>query len=907
MPLMHKLEPAGWDRNWPVEQLTEFLDMISSAPDEGAAIRVAVSHACESFDADAAAILSPDGVIASAGIDDVDIPVEELEGLAEIGRGDLEIAGRGPCAVLAFPVGETERRHYLVVARSKASPFGGEEQDLLGGMARVLAMGLQLLRSISEERELRHRTETEVRVRHQAESDYRDLVELLPAIVYYCETGPEARWRYVSPQIKDILGWTPEEWLADPTLWARQLHPDDRERVFADEEERVRRNDSLTPIDYRMITRDGKVVWLLDEASQQRDGDGVPVWHGVLYDITARKRVEEELSHRARQQEAIAQLGERALEGVQPAALMESAVSLVAELEGADHACIWELSKDRRALRRRAGVGPDRRDPVRGATAPLDSHAGAALESGLHVIVDDWKTESRFSMPPALRGLGVRSSLAVVIDGRRSPFGVLDIHSAQPQRFTPQDVAFVQSAANVLADAIDRRAAEEELRRRVLHDSLTGLPNRALFLETIDEALDRAKEVGAPVGVLFLDLDHFKVINDSLGHHTGDELLRTIAPRLSEHLRPGDIVARFGGDEFGVLIEYLADEREAVAIAERVASAFEHPFKINGVEHWVSASVGIAVARPGDPLVGADSLIRDADAAMYRAKEKGRNRCELFDAEMRAGAVRRLETERELRQGLDDEQLVLQFQPIVALATGEVTALEALVRWQHPDRGLLSPGEFVPVAEDTGLISVIGRRVQESACRYAAQWHRERPDERPVDVSVNLSAREVAHGDLPAGIAAILERTGLDPAHLRLEITESVLVEETSAVAETLEALHELGVTLILDDFGTGYSSLAYLNRFPLDALKIDRSFIEGLGVEQERTAIVEAIVGMARALSLEVIAEGVENEVQYAELLRLGVDYAQGFYFSRPVAAHEVGALLDGGERPYSGIIPGR
>ena len=313
------------------------------------------------------------------------------------------------------------------------------------------------------------------------------------------------------------------------------------------------------------------------------------------------------------------------------------------------------------------------------------------------------------------------------------------------------------------------------------------------------------------------------------------------------------------------------------------------------------------MARPSDRKpVNADLLIRDADAAMYRAKERGRARCELFDAEMRAGAQRRLETERDLRHALERDELILHYQPVVSLRSGEVAGLEALLRWQHPDRGLLDPAEFVTVAEDSGLIEPIGRWVQERACRQVLEWHDQRPDARPFDISVNLSARQVAHRDLPSIVAEILARTNLDPVHLRLEITESVLVEESATAKATLEALTEIGVRLVLDDFGTGYSSLAYLNRFPFDALKIDRSFVDALGVEQERTAIIEAIIGMARALSLDVIAEGVENEAQLSELCRLGCDYAQGHLFSPALPPHEVLMLLGEGAWRYSGILPG-
>ncbi|MGH2976271.1 MAG: putative bifunctional diguanylate cyclase/phosphodiesterase, partial [Solirubrobacterales bacterium] len=542
-------------------------------------------------------------------------------------------------------------------------------------------------------------------------------------------------------------------------------------------------------------------------------------------------------------------------------------------------------------------------------SAPRDSHAGAALDSRLHVIVDDWSSERRFSMPPALRVMGVRSSLAVLIDGKQQPFGVLDIHATEPNRFTPQDVHFVQASANVLADAIERHVADQALRHRVLHDPLTGLPNRLSFVDSLGDSLKRSTVSGSPVGILFLDLDNFKLINDSMGHHAGDELLRAVAPRLRAHLRPGDIVARFGGDEFGILVDRLADEDEAVAIADRIAAAFAEPYAMGGVDHFVSASVGIAVARPSarEPIE-ADLLIRDADAAMYRAKERGRARCELFDAEMRAGALRRLEVERELRGALERKELELHYQPLIALRSGEITGFEALVRWRHPERGLLDPGDFVSVAEDSGLIEPIGRWALESACRQVLEWHQLRPDERPFDVSVNLSARQVTHRELPGSIAEILGATGLAPVHLRLEITESVLVEESATATGTLEALSEIGVGLVLDDFGTGYSSLAYLNRYPFDGLKIDRSFVDALGVEQERTAIVEAIIGMARALSLDVIAEGVENEAQMSELSRLGCDYAQGHLFSRALPPEKISALLSEGASLYSGIsLPGR
>jgi diguanylate cyclase (GGDEF)-like protein len=435
--------------------------------------------------------------------------------------------------------------------------------------------------------------------------------------------------------------------------------------------------------------------------------------------------------------------------------------------------------------------------------------------------------------------------------------------------------------------AIERKRAEVELAHQAMHDALTGLPNRALFYDRLGQALNRVGRHSEAVAVLFLDLDRFKIVNDSLGHSAGDKLLVAVAERLERGLRAGDTAARFGGDEFVILCEDVSGERQAIAIAERIAAELDAPFVIDNDEVFAHTSVGIALATEAGARP--EALIRDADAAMYRAKERGGDLYEVFDDQMRERAVRRMETENALHRALDRGEFVMHYQPIVHMTTGALYGVEALARWQHPDRGLVMPGEFIEAAEETGLIIALGAWAFEASCLQSAQWARTPREAGPVLMSVNLSARQCSHPDLVAMFGAILDRTGADPSSVCLEITETALMEDVEASTATLSALKDLGLTLALDDFGTGYSSLRALQHFPVDVVKIDRSFVAPIEHDPQEAAIVAAVISLSHALGLRTVAEGIETIAQVDRLRGLGCDLAQGFYFAKPGPADDV------------------
>jgi diguanylate cyclase (GGDEF)-like protein len=436
--------------------------------------------------------------------------------------------------------------------------------------------------------------------------------------------------------------------------------------------------------------------------------------------------------------------------------------------------------------------------------------------------------------------------------------------------------------------AAERKALEMQMAHKAMHDALTELPNRTLFHDRLKHAVMRAKRHQSMLGVMFIDLDGFKPINDGLGHDVGDLLLKALGRRLQEGLRASDTAARFGGDEFMVLCEDVADEQHVISIAERLQGAVAEPFRIAGHDLTVSSSMGIVVSTGHEE--SAESLIRNADAAMYRAKRQG-VAYEMFDDGMRSRVRARARTESDLHRAIEEREFRLLYQPQVDLRSGRVVGLEALLRWDHPERGVVEPAEFLWLAEETGMITKIGEWALRQSCLHARAWGARNGS--PLRVSVNLSARQHRDPDLVDLVERILTETRTDPATLCLEITESVLVTDADAAAPTLHALKGLGVKLSIDEFGTGHSSLGSLKRFPLDMLKVDRSFVSGLGTDTEDAAIVTAIINLAHSLGLQTVADGVETKEQVDELRALGCDVGQGFYFARPRPSDAIGELL--------------
>ncbi|MCW2740687.1 MAG: diguanylate cyclase [Blastococcus sp.] len=463
----------------------------------------------------------------------------------------------------------------------------------------------------------------------------------------------------------------------------------------------------------------------------------------------------------------------------------------------------------------------------------------------------------------------------------------------------------VRAVVVTTRDVTEQKELEAQLQHNAFHDALTGLANRALFADRLGHALARTDRIAAPVAVLFVDLDDFKAVNDGAGHTAGDDLLIAVADRLRHVLRPSDTVARLGGDEFAVLIEDAGDSGDVQAAADRLLGALAEPFAAGADERTevrISASVGIAMGAAGQHE--AAELLRSADVAMYAAKEAGKGRSAVFAPEMDSAIIGQLRLKTELTRAVEKAEFVVYYQPTVELGNGRLAGVEALVRWQHPERGLVPPLDFIPLAEQTGLIVPIGRFVLREACRQMQAWHTSHPTDPPMTVSVNLSARELDEPGLVASVRAVLEETGLDPAHLVLEITESLLLIDLPVTSVKLLELRSLGVRLAVDDFGTGYSSLAYLENLPVDILKIDKSFVDRIGeipagalaagTAGQQPVMVSAISRLGHALDLQLVAEGIEQPEQVVALRGLACQYGQGYYFARPLTPDALGALLD-------------
>jgi diguanylate cyclase (GGDEF)-like protein/PAS domain S-box-containing protein len=674
---------------------------------------------------------------------------------------------------------------------------------------------------------------------------------------------------YATPAIRTLFGHDPSE-LIGKSGFSYQ-HPDDRSRSIENARQLLARPGSASLQTFRLRHSDGSYRWVECTSVNLLDHRHV---HGILNtfrDVTDRKEADDRVRSNEERLSAL-------LTNADGAILILDARGLVTWCSpSGEH--LWGLGNESMlgASMVRLVHPDDRREVFRQFSKLATSAQGATVRVEARMRHQDgsWRWyESIFTNrldEPSIEGV----------------------------------IANMRDTTERVMQEQALRDSESRLEHQATHDPLTGLPNRTLMRDRLDVALGRGRRNGSGLAILFCDIDHFKVVNDSLGHSQGDALLIEVAARLAEAVRGGDTIARFGGDEFVILAEDLAGADQAVVLADRIERALSQPFVMNDAEIFVTMSTGIAYGEAEELEV--ETLLRDADAAMYQAKSRGRARAEIFDDAMRARAVDRHQIETALRRAVARRQLQLHYQPVIELAHQRMVGTEALVRWKHPSRGLLYPGTFITVAEDTGLIVPLGAWILDQSCAQTEAWRNlpapptssalaAGPDPDDLFVAVNLSARQLSDASLIDDIASVLAATRLDPRRLHLEITESVLMHDVDASKEVLDRLKVLGVRIAIDDFGTGYSSFSYLRRFPVDILKIDQSFVAGLETDAEADAIVHAIVDLGHTLGLEVVAEGVETEGQLGRLREMGCDFAQGYLLSRPVPPARIHDLLAAG-----------
>ena len=767
--------------------------------------------------------------------------------------------------------------------------WSAEELSLLKAIADQCAIAIH-------QAELYQQAQTELAERKRAEAEVRGIQQQLaimaaniPGSVYRAVLHPDGTisMPYISPGVRELTGIAAEEVMARPELLTEIIHPDDKSSF---DNSVAASSASLLPCDrqYRIVLKSGEVKWVQDSARFSKNENGDIIIDGVALDISDRKQAESAL----RQSEQRFR------------SLIENATDITIILD-AEGIFLYISPSVKRIL------GYSSHQAIgRSALGTVHPDDCAAIAQTLHKAIENPKRS--------------QSPLEYRVRHRNGSWCYVEAVATN----LLHDPAVKGIVINC-HDITQRKKAEEQLLHDAFHDSLTGLPNRALFTDRLEHALKLAKRRKDYLfAVLFLDLDRFKVVNDSLGHAIGDQLLVAIARRLEACLRVGDTVARLGGDEFVLLLEDIDGVNEATGIVNRLQKTITSPILLDGHEVFITASIGIALS--SGEYEEPTNLLRDADTAMYRAKELGRARHEVFNSSMHAHALKLLQLENDLRRAIEsikdpareedslpsakspqsgrsslpplsaDPQFIIHYQPIVSIANNAIIGFEALVRWQHPERGLVSPNEFIPIAEETGLIVPLGRWVLRTACQQIRQWQQLFQNNPPLSVSVNLSVKQFSQPDLIEYIDRVLEESHLDGSSLKLEITESVLIENSESVTAMLVQLRTRNIHLCIDDFGTGYSSLSYLHRFPTNTLKIDRSFVSRMGGEFDLgkggidpTEIVRSIVTLSHNLGMDVVAEGVEEASQLSILKGLKCEFAQGFFFSKPVDSQTAAVLI--------------
>jgi diguanylate cyclase (GGDEF)-like protein/PAS domain S-box-containing protein len=713
-----------------------------------------------------------------------------------------------------------------------------------------------------------------------SEQKFRTIADTLPCAVYIYQAG---RFPFANPALTAITGYTVDE--LHRTGLSDVIHPDSQETVRERTAARLAGRPVPSRYQVRIVRKDGQWRWL-DLSDEIIEYEGQRAALGTAFDVTDRRQAEVLEGDRSRVVEMVATN--------QPLAdTLHELVALVERQRPEMVASVLLLRGDRLYQ----GAAPHMPEALTASIAggiplgPAAGSCGTAAYRGQAVISPDIEHDPLWKGHGALvLASGLRAAWSVpIFSASRDVLGTFALYYREPRRPTPEDLALLQVASGLAAVAIEQRGLTDRLAHQAHHDALTGLPNRALFEDRLGMAITHAHRQGRQLAVLFLDLDQFKVINDSLGHGLGDRLLQAVAARLQASVREGDTVARQGGDEFILLLPWIGSAVDAAKVARKILEAIRQPVHLDGHDLYVTTSIGVSVY----PEDGEDvaTLIKNSDSALYRAKEQGRDGVQLYTPAMNAQAAERLSLEGSLRRALPLGQFELYYQPVVDAARLQAVGVEALLRWRHPERGLLTPSDFIHLAEITGIIGQVGPWALRTACGQAKRWHDQGYGR--LMLSVNVSPRQFLEGDLAAQVASTLDETGLDPTLLELEITESLAMQRAETTSGTLARLKALGVRVAIDDFGTGYSSLAYLKRFPLDTLKIDRTFVQDIHDDPVAAAISRAVIVMAHTLKLRVVAEGVESEEQRDFLAANGCDFMQGYLFGRPVPATTCESLL--------------